>query len=162
MKVHLQTQDFRNPKYRGTFHCLQQIIAKESIRGLYRGVSSPMGGVAFVNAIVFGVYGNVERHMENPHSVYSHFIAGSIAGLTQTIVSSPMELAKTYLQLQTNNPKAPQYKGPFEVMNSIWKKQGIRGVYRGLGITALRDVPGEFHNFLMKEIFRINKTHLDL
>lgn len=145
MKVHLQTQDFKNPKYRGTFHCLQSIVAKESIRGLYRGVSSPMGGVAFVNAIVFGVYGNVQRNMENPNSLYSHFMAGSIAGLTQSIVSSPMELAKTYLQLQTSNPNATQYKGPFQVMHSMWKQQGIRGVYRGLGITAVRDIPGELY-----------------
>jgi solute carrier family 25 (mitochondrial carnitine/acylcarnitine transporter), member 20/29 len=42
VKVHLQTQSFTNPVYKGTFHCLKTIIAKDSFRGLYRGVTSPM------------------------------------------------------------------------------------------------------------------------
>lgn len=54
VKVHLQTQDYKNPKYNGTYDCIKKIIKSESITGLYRGMSSPMAGIAFVNAIVFG------------------------------------------------------------------------------------------------------------
>lgn len=97
VKVHLQTQDYRNPLYKGTLDCFRKIIAKESVRGLYRGMSSPMAGVAAVNAIVFGVYGNVQRRTANPDSLYSHFLAGNAAGLAQSFICSPMEL---------NNPSA--------------------------------------------------------
>lgn len=31
VKVHMQTQDCRNPKYRGTWDCLRTILAKESV-----------------------------------------------------------------------------------------------------------------------------------
>lgn len=31
VKVHMQTQDSRNPKYRGTWDCLRTILAKESV-----------------------------------------------------------------------------------------------------------------------------------
>lgn len=148
IKVHLQTQDAKNPLYRGTFHCLKTIIAKDSVRGLYRGMSSPLGGVAFVNAIVFGVYGNVQRITDNPESLKSHFLAGSAAGLIQSFVCSPMELAKTRLQLQENFPKATKYKGPLHCLGDIWKKQGLRGVFKGLSITAFRDVPGKVASLL--------------
>lgn len=127
---------------------MKTIIARDSIRGLYRGISSPMAGVAFVNAIVFGVYGNVQRYSENPNSMYSHFMAGSIAGLAQSIVCSPMELAKTRLQLQESMNAHTKHSGPITCLKHIWKHEGYRGVFKGLGITAARDLPGNFlYNF---------------
>lgn len=95
VKVHLQVQDPINPKYRGAFHCLTNLVKTEGVRGVYRGMSSPLVGVAAINAIVFGVYGNVQRNMNDPNSLASHFIAGSTAGLCQSVFCSPMELAKT-------------------------------------------------------------------
>ncbi|GAB0089108.1 mitochondrial basic amino acids transporter [Sergentomyia squamirostris] len=161
VKVHLQTQDHRNPQYRGTFHCLRTIAARDSIRGLYRGMTSPMSGVAFVNAIVFGVYGNVQRRTEDSHSLKSHFMAGSAAGLAQSVVCSPMELIKTRLQLQSESSlgKRVKFKGPLDCLLHIWRHEGLRGVYRGLGITAARDIPGFSSYFVSYEIMtRINSN----
>lgn len=31
IKVHMQTQDYRKPKYRGNWHCFRTILAKESV-----------------------------------------------------------------------------------------------------------------------------------
>lgn len=62
---------------------------------MYRGVTPPMAGVALVNAIVFGVYGNVQRSMSEPNSLRSHFLAGAAAGLAQSVVVSPVELVKS-------------------------------------------------------------------
>ncbi|XP_055684510.1 mitochondrial basic amino acids transporter [Lutzomyia longipalpis] len=154
VKVNLQTQDYRNPQYRGTFHCLRTIVARDSVRGLYRGMASPMAGVAFVNAIVFGVYGNVQRRTENPNSLISHFMAGSAAGLAQSIVCSPMELIKTRLQLQTEASPGGRvkFKGPLDCLLHIWRHEGLRGVYRGLGITAARDLPGFSSYFVSYEL----------
>lgn len=135
-------QNAQRPQYRGTFHCLQTIVAKESVRGLYRGMASPMSGVAFVNAIVFGVYGNIQRHSDNPDSLKTHFFAGTAAGLAQSIVCSPMELVKTRLQLAEQFKES--YRGPLDCAKQIWKTGGLRGMFKGLGSTALRDVPGEF------------------
>lgn len=138
----MQTQDAKNPKYRGAFHCLKSLIAKESFRGLYRGMSSPMVGVSAINAIVFGVYGNVQRVSSNPDSYMSHFLAGSIAGFAQSIICSPMELAKTQLQLQTHKLGATKFNGPTQCIQFVYQCEGVRGVFRGLGATAMRDVPG--------------------
>lgn len=44
VKVCLQTQDAKNPRYKNTFHCLQSIFAKEGVRGIYKGVTSPLMG----------------------------------------------------------------------------------------------------------------------
>ena len=52
-------------------------------RSLYRGMSSPLLGVAGVNAITFGAYGNVLRMLPNQSSLSSITIAGASAGLIQ-------------------------------------------------------------------------------
>lgn len=99
VKVHLQTQDTKYPKYKGTVDCLRSLLVKNGIKGVYRGVSSPLVGVAGINAIVFGIYGNVQRNMKNPESLSSHAIAGGVAGFFQSFICSPMELAKSRLQV---------------------------------------------------------------
>uniref|UniRef100_A0A182NZV8 Mitochondrial carnitine/acylcarnitine carrier protein CACL n=1 Tax=Anopheles epiroticus TaxID=199890 RepID=A0A182NZV8_9DIPT len=152
VKVHLQTQNHRNPLYRGTYDCFRKIIVREGVHGLYRGMSSPMAGVAVVNAIVFGVYGNIQRRTTNPDALYSHFLAGSAAGLAQSVVCSPMELIKTRLQLQDNLPRgAERFSGPMDCTRSIWRREGFRGIFRGLGITAARDMPGFSSYFVAYE-----------
>lgn len=153
VKVHLQTQDHHKPLYRGTVDCFRKIIAREGIHGLYRGMSSPMAGVAAVNAIVFGVYGNIQRRTSDPDSLRSHFIAGTAAGLAQSVICSPMELIKTRLQLQENLPKgAFKFNGPIDCTRHIWRTERFRGIFRGLGITAARDMPGFSSYFVSYEL----------
>lgn len=156
VKVHLQTQDHRNPLYRGTYDCLKKVIEKDSMRGLYRGMSSPMAGIAFVNAIVFGVYGNVQRKSSNPDSLLSHCVAGASAGLVQSIICSPMEMVKTRLQIQNDRPTGIKHKNPWACLKHIWKCEGRRGVFKGLGITAVRDVPGKQFAFLFSKFVFTN------
>lgn len=143
IKVRLQTQSFRNPQYKGAVDCFTGIIRNESVRGLYKGMSSPMAGVAVVNAIVFGVYGNFQRHSPRPDALSSHFLAGAAAGFVQSFVCSPMELVKTRLQVQQNSA-APGggYGGPMNCLSQVVKTEGLRGVFRGLGTTICREVPG--------------------
>ena len=53
------------------------------VRSLYKGMSSPLLGVAGINAITFGVYGNVLRVLEDQDSISSITLAGASAGLIQ-------------------------------------------------------------------------------
>ena len=148
VKVHMQTQDYKNPKYKGSWHCFRTILAKESVAGLYRGISSPMAGVAVVNAVVFGVYGEIQKHIPNPHSLPSHFMAGALAGIAQSPICSPMELAKTRMQLQVSNTPG---SGPIQCLRQTYKLEGYRGLFKGLGVTLLRDAPSFGTYFLTYE-----------
>lgn len=117
-------------------------MEKESVRGLYRGMSSPLAGVAAINATVFGVYGSIQRYASNPNSYTTHFVAGSAAGLIQSLICSPVELAKTRLQLQSNVAGAQIFKGPVQLLNYVYRADGVRGLFKGVTITAIRDIPG--------------------
>lgn len=73
-----------------------------------------------VNAIVFGVYGNFQRHLPQPDALSSHFLAGATAGFVQSFVCSPMELVKTRLQVQQKTA-APGggYCGPMNCLAQV-------------------------------------------
>ncbi|KAF7270129.1 hypothetical protein GWI33_016870 [Rhynchophorus ferrugineus] len=135
VKVCLQTQNAQNPKYKNTFHCLRSIFEKQGVRGIYRGMSSPLFGVAGINAIVFGIYGNTLRCMKNPDSLMSHTLAGSFAGFVQSFICCPMELAKTRVQVGGGG------KDPWDCLKKIYGRKGVRGVFKGLNVTMLREVP---------------------
>lgn len=145
VKVNLQTQDIKNPTYKGTFHCFRTIFAKEGIRGIYKGISSPLAGVAAINAIVFGVYGNCQRNSSDPNSLFTHFVAGSAAGFAQSFLCSPIELAKSRVQLS----KTPLT--PLECFKKIYATEGLKGTFRGLGITIVREIPAYSSYFVTYE-----------
>ena len=104
VKVKIQTQDVRNGQalYKGTFDCFFKLVKKDGVcfqcqmkqqakcflqvRSLYKGMSSPLVGVAGINAITFGAYGNVLRMLPQPESITSISLAGSAAGLIQVII----------------------------------------------------------------------------
>lgn len=152
IKVHLQTQDARNPLYRGTIHCFKSLVAKNGLSGLYKGVSSPLTGVAAINAIIFGVYGNVQRRSTDPDSLMSHFVAGACAGFAQSALCSPMELAKTRIQIQG-------YGSPIKCLRDIHAVEGFRGVFKGLGITVIREVPAFSSYFVTYELLTRNSDN---
>lgn len=125
---------------------MKTILLVDNVRGLYRGISSPMMGIGLVNAIVFGVYGNVQKLSENPNSLMTHFNAGVMAGIAQSFICAPMELAKTRLQLSKYIDNQPKFKGPIDCLLYVQKTEGIRGTFKGLWATILRDIPGKMQN----------------
>ncbi|KAG2457696.1 MCATL protein, partial [Polypterus senegalus] len=142
-QVRLQVQSVDKPLYRGTFHCFQSIVRQESVQGLFKGIGSPMMGLTFINAIVFGVQGNVMRRL-GKDTPQNQFLAGSAAGAIQCVVCCPMELAKTRMQLQgTGEYKSKKrlYKNSLDCLVRIYQKEGVRGINRGMLTTLMRETP---------------------
>ncbi|KAI6213697.1 hypothetical protein M3Y94_00181600 [Aphelenchoides besseyi] len=138
VKVRLQTQ--KPGTYRGICHCFTSILKQENVRGLYKGMSSPLSSLTLVNAIVFGVHGAVAKQFDDQKAIFTHFIAGCSAGVAQAFVSSPTELLK--LRVQINDDSHRKYRSPFHCLRSIMKESGPRTLFRGIWATQLRDCPG--------------------
>lgn len=88
-------------------------------------------------------------------------LCGAAAGLSQSIVSSPMELIKTRVQLQTEActttksmscaatssstvTNCSSYASPMDCVRKIVTTEGWRGIFRGQLITVCRDVSVTF------------------
>lgn len=79
-----------------------------------------------------------------------HSIAGAIGGFTSGIITCPLDVIKTKLQAQggyvptdrgrhAGHPKL--YNGLVGTARVIWREEGIRGMYRGLGPIVLGYLP---------------------
>ncbi len=118
-------------------------------------MTAPLLGSAAMNAIIFGVHGNTMRHMQP--GLRSEAIAGSLAGACQTIIICPAELVKTKLQMQGKGRKLTQdqrlYKSSLDCLVKIYRQDGIRGCYRGMVSTMIRDIPGYGFYFWLYNVF---------
>lgn len=76
-------------------------------------------------------------------------VCGGIAGAVSGLVSCPLDVIKTKLQAQGGFqvPKenvqltTGAYRGVYGTAATIWKEEGVRGMYRGLGPMLLGYVP---------------------
>ncbi|KAL2332375.1 hypothetical protein Fmac_019956 [Flemingia macrophylla] len=128
------------------FTILRNLLAKQGPTALYRGMAAPLASVTFQNAMVFQIYAVLSKAFSSsvsandPPPYKGVALGGFCSGALQSMLLSPVELVKIRLQLH-NTTTETQQKGPIGVAKNIWKKEGVRGIYRGLGITMLRDAP---------------------
>lgn len=146
------------------FSILRRTVATEGPQALYRGMGAPLASVTFQNAMVFQIYAILSRALDpsisakEPPSYKVVALAGVGTGAIQSLILSPVELVKIRLQLQgsnyTRSKQADHHKGPTNVARSILRREGLRGIYRGLSITVLRDAPSHGFYFWTYEYMR--------
>lgn len=144
-------------------HCLKQTLYAEGIsRGLYAGTVPALVANITENSILFMCYGMCQKFMQrvtNTKSVdqlgaLSNATAGFLAAFFSSIAITPTELVKCKLQamheknkLDSAAGKKVQYLGPVKLTSLIVKEDGCVGLFRGLGPTLVREMPGYFFFF---------------
>eukprot|EP00252_Welwitschia_mirabilis_P014095 TRINITY_DN3112_c0_g1_i2.p1 TRINITY_DN3112_c0_g1~~TRINITY_DN3112_c0_g1_i2.p1 ORF type:complete len:312 (-),score=54.23 TRINITY_DN3112_c0_g1_i2:151-1086(-) len=149
LKIRLQQPKAAASSTSSTFSLLQRILKSEGPSSLYKGMGTPLATVALQNAVAFQTYALLSRGFDEssnknePPSYKSVAMAGVGAGAIQTGILTPVELIKIRLQLDTSrlSTTGREQRGPLKVAKSIMKSEGLKGLYRGLGVTILRDAP---------------------
>ncbi|KAJ2120661.1 hypothetical protein IW147_004898 [Coemansia sp. RSA 720] len=157
IKVRMQTQP-NPPIYSGGMDCLRATLKGEGAAGLYKGVTSPLAGIGFCNAVVFAANGFFLRLLQSnslqPLTLSQKAMAGGLAGGVMSFLNCPVELLKVKLQTQHALATVPGFKpytGVFNCGLRTFQERGITGLYRGLGITILRDIPSFWAYFGLYE-----------
>lgn len=75
-------------------------------------------------------------------------LSGAVAGFTSGVVTCPLDVIKTKLQAQggfiaqgAEHRHTRIYKGLFGTASVIWREEGLRGLYRGLGPIVMGYLP---------------------
>ncbi|CAL7933433.1 unnamed protein product [Xylocopa violacea] len=161
IKVRLQTMPVPGPNetllYSGTIDCAKKTIAKEGIRGLYKGMGAPLCGVAPIFAISFYGFGlgkQLIRKSDNQElTLLQLFCAGAFSGIFTTVIMAPGERIKCLLQVQHGDTK-PKYNGPIDCTKQLYREGGIKNIYKGTCATLLRDVPASGMYFMTYECLK--------
>eukprot|EP01134_Creolimax_fragrantissima_P006417 CFRG6417T1 len=146
IKTRLQVQDSpmaiaERGRYRNTFHAAYKIIKMEGALGLYQGLMPNLIGNALAWGSYFMGYNAAKTKLQELtdrkqlHPLH-HMLAASIAGVGTQCVTNPVWVIKARMCYQV--PGAPDaYTGFANALASIWKTEGVRGLYKGF-------VPGLF------------------
>jgi len=141
IKVRLQARS----EYKGTIDCISKTFKNDGLRGMFRGISSPLFGLTALNAITFGAYNKFNKMQESllmrlrqdftqqpTLTFYNHFISGGGVGILCSVFSCPFEVIKVRMQLDGRRVG--------KVEKKIWKAEGFGGFYSGYIPTIIRDV----------------------
>ena len=151
-------------------------------------MAAPLLGMAALNAIVFGVYGNLmkifQKRVGSNHlpALHYSFLTGAIAGFAQVMVCSPSELIKLRMQVQKGRTELIphtlkhhsfenqrfKYSGPWDATKKIYHTEGLfRGIGKGYWVTCVREVPafafyfGTYDFLCRKAVKRKGLGHVD-
>ncbi|KAJ8083917.1 hypothetical protein PM082_002684 [Marasmius tenuissimus] len=139
--------------YAGAFDAFFKILKNEGPRALYKGATPPAVGWAAIDSLLLGSLHNYRLFLirngmteETPGSgvprltILGHGIAGLCAGVTSTIIATPVENIKVKLQLQMQRATSDrQFRGPIDCVRQIWRMQGPLGLWSGFqGSVAFR------------------------
>jgi solute carrier family 25 carnitine/acylcarnitine transporter 20/29 len=138
------------PMYSGMFDCAKKTIAREGARGLYKGMSAPIAGVAPIFAISFFGFGLGKRLQQSSpdHELNETqlFLAGAFSGIFTTSVMAPGERIKCLLQVQQGTGEV-KYNGMVDCAKKLYAEGGIRSIYKGSLATLLRGLIFPFISF---------------
>ncbi|KAJ2738729.1 hypothetical protein GGI20_006228 [Coemansia sp. BCRC 34301] len=133
--------------FSGPMDCLVRTARNEGIRGLYKGMASPLVGCAAINSLLFSAYSygkTIQTGSLNATPTLGQIaIAGAGAGIVNSILASPVELLKVRLQVQnsTSATGAQLFRGPVHLARHLVQQFGARGIMWGFWATVARELP---------------------
>jgi solute carrier family 25 carnitine/acylcarnitine transporter 20/29 len=101
---------------------------------------TPLLGAGICVAIQFGALESAKRYFGGGQlSAWELYLSGAFAGFSNSVISGPMEHVRIRLQVQSGNDG---YKGPKDFISKTFKQYGFAGLYKGQGVTLLREGHG--------------------
>ena len=170
VKVRLQT----SPQYRSALDCGRKILTQEGPLAFYKGTVTPLIGIGACVSVQFGAFHYARRQLEaynrrhfsaaaraspklpspsQPLTFTQYYFCGAFAGLTNSLLSGPIEHVRIRLQTQPHDSRSRLYQGPWDCirkLSSPARTDGahgtgaegggiLRGLYRGQSVTFLRE-----------------------
>lgn len=122
-------------EYKGIADC----VKKTGIRGLYRGIASPLVGVTPMFALSFWsyevgqqlVYSFTPNRTSKELTMLEFAMAGGFSAIPTTVVTTPMERVKVVLQTQDQIVGGQKYKGMLDAGMGMYREGGLASLYRG-------------------------------
>lgn len=148
----LQAKALAEKKYRGVLHGVSVITKNEGFKGIYRGIGCAYIYQLLLNGCRLGFYEPLRASatklvFKDPtvQSLGVNIFSGAASGILGAMAGSPFFLVKT--RLQSFSPflavgTQHQYKNALDGLRQIYKSEGVKGLYRGMGASMVRTGAG--------------------
>ena len=130
--------------------CASSILRNEGPFAFYKGTLTPLIGIGACVSVQFGAFHYARRAFEERNLVATpqgkgelsygqYYLAGAFAGLTNSVLSGPIEHVRIRLQTQPHGADR-LYSGPLDCIKKLSSHEGVlRGLYRGQAVTLYRE-----------------------
>ena len=152
---------------RGPLSVIGSVYRHQGIFGFWRGQLGTLiretGGSAAWFGSYEGVSGLFRQHNSRSPSnkeatalpVWQQLLAGASAGVSYNFVFYPADTIKSRMQTEGLDPLLTGRRPTFwAVGQELWRQQGLKGMYRGCGITVGRAAPSSAFIFTVYEALR--------
>jgi solute carrier family 25 protein 33/36 len=169
VKTRIQLEDGRKtsgtPGYTGYSDCVNRIYREEGIRGFYKGLTASFLGIA-ETAIYFVIYerakimSNQWKHArsglseeeflkQKSFSIPEMMALSGGCKLMASALTYPHEVVRTRMRERVDG--VTRYNGLMSTFVTIYREEGYKGLYKGMGAHMIRVVPNAAIMFLTYE-----------
>jgi len=160
VKVRMQAAG-NTQQYKGVIDAYMTIKREEGIRnGLYRGTFPNIARNCIINVGETVVYDAAkDSFISNgilKDGIICHFSSAVVAGITATLVASPVDVVKTRIM---NSPSG-KYRGAFHVARETARNEGLMAFYKGFNASCIRLVSWNIVLWLSYEQLKLAAKNL--
>lgn len=123
--------------YRNIFDALWRIAREEGVRGLWRGATPTVARSMVVNCVQLGTYDQAKEVFSGlgigvlQDGVPLHFAASTTSGFCYSVVTLPIDSAKTRLQNQRPVDGVMPYRNLVHAMVKVSRLEGVTALWKG-------------------------------
>ncbi|CAE6450430.1 unnamed protein product [Rhizoctonia solani] len=170
IKTRFMTQPQDEMQYRHTWDAFQTIYRSEGWRAFYRGLLPSLLGVTHV-AVQFPLYEQLKHWFADRRGIATVqlssgtiFLCSALSKMTASVATYPHEVIRTRLQIQRNPHSGVladtrTYRGFVQTTIRILRREGWRGLYKGLSINLVRTIPNNAVTLVTYELLMRQLTN---
>ncbi|KAI1412638.1 mitochondrial thiamine pyrophosphate carrier 1 [Hypoxylon sp. FL1857] len=135
--------------YASLRRAISDIRRDEGVRGFFRGLSPALAQIVPFMGMFFAVYEGARLplgEMELPWGT-GDATAGVMASVIAKTGVFPLDLVRKRIQVQGPtrsryvHKNIPEYRGTVSTLRAVLKREGLRGLYRGLTVSLIKAAP---------------------
>lgn len=149
VKVLLQLQESGKKQYSGTWDVVRQLYRTGGVKSVFRGSTATLARDGPGSAAYFATYEYIKRRLSPESgelSLWAVSFAGGAAGVSMWLLVFPVDTVKSRLQGSKEN------KGLGQVVKEVYRAQGVKGFFPGLGPALMRSFPANAATFVGVEL----------
>lgn len=146
----------------GMLQLITSVYRHQGVFGFWRGQMGTFIRETGGSAAWFGSYEGTSlffRKMRDeradatlPLPIYQRLIAGATAGMSYNFIFYPADTVKSRMQTEDVTRITGGKQSFWTVTKALWRQQGLKGMYRGCGITVARSAPSSALIFTVHDI----------
>jgi len=150
----VRTRLMQAGNYEGIWHCIKTTWQQEGLTAFYKGMPLSIFGVAVYVGISLGMYDFFKR-VSHTNSSLKKVIVAALTAAAASSITFPSGIVKKRIQLQGSlHHPSSKYRGYIDCFATIFRTEGIGGLYRGYSLQVFRSVPGTSLSFVTYDILK--------